>query len=103
MEDEEVLGGQSPSEPKETSLSGSGDKSHEEQSVTSEDSEYDMDMEEETPDTTIKKSSGKKPKKGITVRARINSIAAEIDQPEQPNVETRKRKAGFGTGTEAEM
>ena len=101
MEDEEVLGEQSPSEPKE----GSGDKSHEEQSVTSEseDSEYDMDMEEETPDTTIKRSSGKKPKKGITVRARINSVAAEIDQPEQPNVEARKRKTGLGTGAEAEM
>jgi len=72
-------------------LNGSGEKSLEERSVTSEDSECDMDLEEETPDTTIKKMSGKKQKKGIAVRAEINSAATQMVQGEQPNVICKKR------------
>jgi DNA-directed RNA polymerase subunit E'/Rpb7 len=102
LTDEELPDSLSSYVPKGTSLNGSGEKSEslEERSVTSE--ECDMDLEEETPDTTIKKSSGKKQKKGITVRAEINSVAAQMVQEEEPNVEVRKRKPGLGTVTATE-
>ncbi|KAI0283462.1 hypothetical protein BC826DRAFT_1110208 [Russula brevipes] len=104
LTDEELPDRLTSSVPKGTSLNGSGEKSLEERSVTSEDSECDMDLEEETPDTTIKKTSGKKQKKGIAVRTEINSAAAQMVQGEQPNVEVRKRKSGLGTtATEAQM
>ncbi|KAI0283465.1 hypothetical protein BC826DRAFT_973778 [Russula brevipes] len=103
LTDEELPDRLTSSVPKGTSLNGSGEKSLEERSVTSEDSECDMDLEEETPDTTIKKTSGKKQKKGIAVRTEINSAAAQMVQGEQPNVEVRKRKSGLGTtATEAQ-
>jgi hypothetical protein len=73
------------------------------------DEEEDMDMEEEVPDTTIKKKNSKKQKKGIIVRNQINSVVMEMtgtpsgEEPQQPNVEVRKRKTGSSdSGTEAE-
>ena len=87
--------------PPDSGLSGGGGKTPEVESVSGE--EDDMDLEEETPDTTIKKTSGKKQKKGIEVRARINAAAVEMVGEEQPDVEVKKRKAGPGTGTEAEL
>jgi hypothetical protein len=100
LADEELAESLSSTVPKRTNSNGSGEKSLE-RSVTSEES--DMDLEEETPDTTIKKPSSKKQKKGITVRARINSAAAaQMVQGEEPNVEVRKRKPGLGTVTATE-
>ena len=87
--------------PQDLSLSGDGGKTPEVESVLGE--EDDMDLEEETPDMTIKKMSGKKQKKGIEVRARINTTAVEMVREEQPDVEVKKRKAGPSTGTEAEL
>jgi hypothetical protein len=54
-----------------------------------------MDLEEEVPDTMIKKKSGKKQKRGLTVRGQINKVAADIGG--QPNLEVQKRKAGPST------
>ena len=104
FEDEEFVGELSPNIKKtlkESGLSGSGGKTPEAESVSGE--EYNMDLEEETPDTTIKKTSGKKQKKGIEVRARINAAAVEMVREEQPDVEVKKWKAGPGTSTEAEL
>jgi hypothetical protein len=56
-----------------------------------------MDVEEEVPDTMIKKKSSKKQKRGLIVRGQINTAAAELngiaDQP-TGNPEVQKQKAG---------
>ena len=47
--------------------------------VTVESSDEDMDLEEEAPDTTIKKKSGKKQKRGLVMRDQINKAAVELN------------------------
>lgn len=61
-----------------------------------ESSEEDMDLDEEVPDTTIKKKSSKKQKRGLLVRGRINTAAAELTGQPNPEVppSVQKRKAG---------
>ena len=56
---------------------------------TAAESEDDMDAEDEAPDTNIKKQGRKKQKKGLAVRDRINTAAAQITPEEHPK---KKRK-----------
>jgi hypothetical protein len=61
--------------------------------AAAESSEEDMDLDNEVPDTMIKKKSGGKQKKGLTVRGQIDKVAAELAG--NPNLEVQKRKAGL--------
>ena len=60
-----------------------------------ESSEEDMDLDDEVPDTMIKKKGGKKQKKGLTVRGEIVKAAAQLEGHPSPNSEVRKRRAGL--------
>jgi hypothetical protein len=56
-----------------------------------------MDLEDEEPDTKIKKKNGKKQKKGLTIRSRINKAAeglSDIEPEVQKWKDVQKRKAG---------
>jgi hypothetical protein len=54
----------------------------------------EMDLEEEAPDTGIRRNAGKTAKKrGLVQRDQINKMAAEINGP-GPEPETKKHKAG---------
>jgi hypothetical protein len=55
-----------------------------------------MDLEGEEPDTVIKRKSGKKQKKGHSMRDHINKVAAELTQSNTAgsNPDVHKRKAG---------
>jgi hypothetical protein len=67
---------------------------------TAETSEEEMDIEDEVPDTTIKKKSGKKEKRGLIVRDQINKAAAELNiqvagaSESNSRSEVQKRKTG---------
>jgi hypothetical protein len=63
--------------------------------AVAESSEEDMDLDDEVPDTMIKKKGGKKQKKGLKVRGQIDKVAAELACHPSPNLEVRKRKAGL--------
>ena len=84
----ELSPGESESEPKSQSLD-------EENNGNNFDSDEKMDLEEEAPDTSIRHNVGKavKKKKGLAQREQINKMAAKINNRE-PELETRKRKAG---------
>ena len=60
-----------------------------------ESSEEDMDLDDEVPDTMIKKKGSKKQKKGLTVRGEIDKAAAQLEGHPSPNLEVRKRRAGL--------
>jgi hypothetical protein len=57
-----------------------------------------MDPEDEEPDTPIKKKSDNKQKGKLTLRSRINNVAAELGDIAGPNLDVQKRKAGPDTG-----
>jgi hypothetical protein len=68
----------------------------------SSDSEEDPDLENEEPDTMIKKKSGKKQKRGLDLRDRINkTAAAQLSDITGPNLDVHKRKAGPDVGVGA--
>ncbi|KAI0284150.1 hypothetical protein BC826DRAFT_973461 [Russula brevipes] len=97
-EDDDFPDEQSPNEKtKGCSLSVDGENSPEEESASSE--SYETDLDDERLEPTIKKTYGKnkKLKKGMAVRARINTVAADMAQDDRPNVEGVKRKAGTDT------
>ncbi|KAI0286224.1 hypothetical protein BC826DRAFT_972772 [Russula brevipes] len=99
-EDDDFPDEQSPNEKtKGCSLSVDGENSPEEESASSE--SYETDLDDERLEPTIKKMYGKnkKLKKGMAVRARINTVAADMAQDDRPNVEGVKRKAGTDTET----
>ncbi|KAI0284154.1 hypothetical protein BC826DRAFT_973463 [Russula brevipes] len=99
-EDDDFPDEQSPNEKtKGCSLSVDGENSPEEESASSE--SYETDLDDERLEPTIKKTYGKnkKLKKGMAVRARINTVAADMAQDDRPNVEGVKRKAGTDTET----
>jgi hypothetical protein len=79
-----------------------GDRTPDEESESSD--ERDMDQDEEIEGTSsTRKKSRKKQKKGIAVRARIDTVSAEMLREDEPNVEVMKRKAGVNAGsTDAE-
>jgi hypothetical protein len=70
------------------------------ESSDSESAEDTMDLEGDEPDTTVKnkKKGGKKQKRGVTMRDRINKAAAELSGSDNadPNPDVQKRKAGLG-------
>jgi len=101
-EDDDFPDKQSPNEkmgPEGCSLSVDGENSPEEESASSE--SYETDLDDKRLEPTIKKTYGKnkKLKKGMAVRARINTVAADMAQDDRPNVEGVKRKAGTDTET----
>lgn len=100
--DDDVAEGPTNTVPEESGSSGSNWNPEDEDEVTVPEDE-DMDLEEELPDTVIKKKVDKAPKKGIDVRNQVNALSrGQGSEEEDPDGEIQKRKSGPTPGAEAE-
>jgi len=80
--------------------SNRGDQTPDEESQSS--YESDMDEDEEIEGTSSIRKTSRKKQKGLAVRAKIDTVAAEMLRQDEPNVEVMKRKAGVNASADAE-
>ncbi|KAI0278316.1 hypothetical protein BC826DRAFT_976344 [Russula brevipes] len=80
--------------------SNRGDQTPDEESQSS--YESDMDEDEEIEGTSSIRKTSRKKQKGLAVRAKIDTVAAEMLRQDEPNVEVMKRKAGVNASADTE-